>query len=141
MAFNPQDCFIETVYCGSKRKNYPYVENDMKYISTGTPEQCLKKGFGAGLNSEKNKNLNRNSLLNIKYIGPVFERRFHNFGIRNIDQLLNYCRVQRKNVLKNFLEQMFRDANGRVNKNGYNSVLLFLYRNGMFNNLPICRNN
>jgi hypothetical protein len=140
MAFNPENCFIETVYCGSARKNYPYIENDMKYISRGTPHQCLKKGFGAGLNIEKNKNLNRNSLLNIKYIGPVFERKFQVAGIRTIPQLLNRCRQSRKNALKTFLEEIFTDANGRVNKNGYNSVLLFLYRNGMFNNLPTCKN-
>lgn len=137
--FNLSNCYSQSVYCGDKEKKFPYIENDIKYISNGSSFQCLKKGFGAGIFQSLKKNISKNSLLNIKYVGTVFEKKFKRNKIYTISSLLNFSRKSKKNNLKILLEKVFTDSTGRLYINGYNSVLLFLYRNGLYNNLPSCK--
>ncbi len=137
MAFDPERCYIPTVYCGTKEKKYPYYENDNKYIQHGSPFQCMKKGFGAATARENKKRIPQSSLQNIRYIGPYFEEEFKKEGITTISQLISFARRSSANQIENTLTRVFRNRNGSLNGKGYNSILLFLYRNGN-NRLPHC---
>jgi len=138
MAFNPDRCYIPTVYCGGKDRVYPYVENDNRYMGPGTQHQCMKKGFGAALARENKKRLPATSLQNIRYVGPKFETAFQHEGINTIAQLIAFVRRSTIRATGAMLERVFRNANGTLNGKGYNSTLLYLYRNGN-NRLPQCK--
>jgi len=140
MNFNINNCFLKTYYCGDKNKNYPFIEEKTRYTRAGLRSECLKKGFGAGKFTELKRNISRESLLNIKYVGPIFLKKFKSVGITSIPKLLNFVQTNNINRTRNLLERVFTDKRGTLNKNGYNSVLIFLYENG-YANLPQCKNN
>jgi hypothetical protein len=135
--FNPDKCYIPTVYCGNKEKKYPYVEKDNRYLGQGTPHQCMRKGFGASIARENKKNIPVSSLQNIRYVGPKFEEAFQKEGIATLNQLLIFIQNNPVQTTKTMLERVFRNANGSLNGKGFNSTLLYLYRNGN-KQLPGC---
>lgn len=140
MAFNPKKCMISTVYCGNEDKKYPFIENDNIYTHLGTAHQCMKKGFGAATAIANKKNLPKNSLQQIKYVGPKFESAFKENKINNIPELLEFSRKKTIKQLEKLLNKVFLNSNDTLNVNGFNSTLLFLYRNGN-NRLPSCVEN
>jgi hypothetical protein len=137
--FNPSECSIPTVYCGKKKK-IPTREKDADthYIRKGTAHECVSKGFGAGINSERAKYLSKNSLQRIKYVGEIFESNFKKKNIYNTDMLIVFSKTLTTSGLKGFLEGVFIKKGGTIDRRAYNSTLLFLYRNGVYANLPSC---
>lgn len=137
MVFNPDKCFIPTVYCGTKDKRYPYNENDNTYVAKGTATQCMRKGFGAATAKENKKGLAPTNLQQIKYVGPKFEKNFIDEGIADIPHLLKFVRSKSVPAITTLLKRVFMNSNNTLNGKGYNSTLLYLYRNGI-HKLPSC---
>jgi hypothetical protein len=137
--FDPQDCSIPTVYCGKKKK-IPVREKgaDTHYVKKGTVHQCIQKGFGAGMAIERAKNLPVNSLQRIKYVGEVYESNFKKKKINNTTSLIKYSKTLTKEGLKTFLESVLIRKDDVVDMRAYNSTLLYLYKNGIYENLPSC---
>lgn len=138
MAFDPEKCYIPTVYCGNADQKYPYFENNNKYLRTGTPFECMKKGFGAATAIENKKKVASTSLQQIRYVGPYFEQSFYRENIRTLSSLLTYVRTNTPEAIEAMLSRVFRNKNGSPNTRGINSTLLYLYRNGN-SRLPPCR--
>jgi hypothetical protein len=137
MAFNIQKCYIPTVYCGDKERQYPYYENDNLYTGKGTTNQCMRKGFGAASAIESKKNLAKTNLQQIRYVGPKFEQAFIEKKIEDIPALLKYAKSHSATQINKLLRQVFLNANGSLNGKGLNSTLIYLYKNGN-SKLPQC---
>ena len=137
MAFDPDQCYIPTVYCGRQARVYPYVEGENRYLGPGDAQQCMRKGFGAATARENKKRLPATSLQNIRYVGPVFEEAFGREGIATLNQLINYVQNHAVGATRSMLERVFRNRNGTLNGKGFNSTLLYLYKHGN-NQLPAC---
>lgn len=134
--FRIQDCYIPEVWCGDSDQIPQTLHK--KYSRVGTRRECLKKGFGAGMYTERNKNLPQNSLQQIKYVGPVYEQNFEDEeGITTIPQLINFASGQSKVQLEQSLKKILVKNNGVVDTKAYNSVILFLYQKGI-RNVPSC---
>ena len=128
--FKVDDCLIPSVYCG--KGNIPRKKGNKRYVRRGTASECLVLGIGAGIYQERNKNLDRGSVMNIKYVGDYYERKFRNRNIRSISDLKRYVRNRRSSEIKGFLEEISRNRQGRVDKRVFNSVVLFLYLEGVY---------
>lgn len=120
----------EQIWCGDGSKPQDYVRN-------GSRQECLRKGFGAGMYTERAKYLPKNSLQRIKYVGPKMEANFILYSITNTDELIQtlkgWSRPQKENALKYILQ----NENGGLNRKAYNSVLLYLHSKGILR-LPSC---
>lgn len=136
--FDPQECSIPTVYCGTKKKIPTKEGNDLRYTRKGTPYECMTKGYGAGMHSEKAKHLPKSSLQRIKYIGDVHEENFRKKKIATVTNLVTRARVLTKDELRIFLEEILLKKDGTIDMRAYNSVLLYLYSKGVYENLPAC---
>lgn len=129
--FDVERCLIPTVYCGKKRR-MPEKNGDQLYVRRGTRSECLKKGVGAGVYSEKRKGLSANSLQQIKYVGPYYEDNFRDEGINNLRELLRECRRSSGREIGDLLDDVCRNRNGDLDKRPYNSCVLYLYRKGVY---------
>jgi len=134
---NLDRCKIPTVYCGMQDKQYPYYDKNNKYVRQGTQSECMRKGFGASMAIQTKKSLREDNLQQIRYVGTKFNDNFIAEGIRTIPELLNRARILSIPFLDRLLRKVFTNANGTLNGKGYNSVILFLYDNGL-RNLPEC---
>jgi hypothetical protein len=139
MAFDPDRCYLPTVYCGKQEKKYPYVEHNNRYYRKGTSHECLQKGFGAASAISSKKGLPADSLQTIKYIGPVFERSFRENNILSTRQLLDFAKKSGVRKIEKLFRSVFVNSNGTFNERSYNSVLLYLYQHGN-SKLPQCIN-
>lgn len=139
MPFNIKKCLIPTVYCGDgndiPERN---INDEFKYISLGSRNQCMKKGFGAGMYSQINKSIPIYSLQKIKYVGKKYESNFNQENIFTIDQLEEYIERHTKNEFKILLKKVFVKSNNILDKKAYNSLLMFMHKRG-HNHLPSCK--
>lgn len=130
--FNPKECEIPKIWCGKGNK-------PSSYSKTGTPYDCMKIGFGAGMHIERNKHLPPNSLQNIKYVGETFEKKFVKKGIKNIPELLKYATKSSKPQIENLLKEVFMRKKVGLDQRAYNSTLLYLYGHGIASiKIPKC---
>jgi|SRR5437868_5894291 len=138
MSFNPNKCAIPTVYCGKNPKIPARKKgDDHYYVRKGTPNECMSKGFGAGMINERNKKLPDNSLQQIKYVGDTYDSKFKkNHKIKNVNDLIKYAK---KYNVQRLLTGVFTKKDGKLDMRAYNSTLLYLYRVGV-TNLPTCKN-
>jgi len=137
MSFKIGNCATPEVWCGkgSPPKRKP---RDLKwYYKMGSRYECVRKGFGAGASSERRKMLPDNSLQRIRYVGDVYERRFKQNRIANIDQLITEAGNRTKANLQTLLKRIFTRRKGGLDKRAYNSTLVFLYRHGI-GHVPAC---
>lgn len=137
MSFDTDRCIIKGVYCGDG--NIP-LDRAKYYSGLGTRNQCMKKGFGAGMATERRKTLPANSLQNISYVGDVMEQNLIQNGIKNLDDLKVLFKGASKDQMKIILKNSLINKNGVINKKAYNSVLMYLYNSGL-KNLPKCKKN
>jgi len=136
--FNINKCLIPTIYCGKgSYKSVSPSNNYSKYIKKGSPSECIKKGIGAGIYIEKKKNLTKNSLQNIPYIGPVFEKNFKSHKITTLSKLEEYIEDSSISKIKKMLTDVCTKSNGQIDPKAYNSVILYLYYKG-HRDLPVC---
>lgn len=129
-------CKIPVLYCGDKEELPEEGPSENEYYARkGTSGECLKKGFGAGMYSERNKNLPNTSIRNIKYVTEVQEENFKSMGVKNLSQLKKEAK---KGNFKDTLKAVLL-KNGVFDKRAYNSVLLWLYNHGTDEKeLPTC---
>jgi len=78
--FDLSECAIPTVWCGRGNPPKRRAGDDKYYYKTGDRYECMQKGFGAGMHTERKKNLPENSLQQIKYVGDVYEKKFKGAG-------------------------------------------------------------
>lgn len=138
MNFNPLDCAIPTFYCGDK-KDIPSRKKgeDSYYTRRGTSRECLSKGFGAGMITERLKFLPKDSIQQIKYVGDVYDEKFKRKGIFNVEDLVSYAKNKNPIELDTLLKSVLTKKNKSLDQRAYNSVLLFLYKNGI-QRIPQC---
>jgi hypothetical protein len=131
MSFDKSLCSTKPIYCGSKSSF-----STTKYSRKGSPYECLQKGFGSGLWSEKVKHLPKSSLQHIPYLNIHIEKRFASFDIHTLSQLKSFMRKLSKLDKQTFLFDMCTHS-GKLDFKAYNSIILFLYDNSI-QSLPDC---
>jgi hypothetical protein len=139
MPFNEKKCLIPTVYCGNKDDVPSDDDSDgvtSSYSKKGSAYECMQKGFGAGMHSERKKTLGASSLQTIKYVNEKHEKSFKKDGVISITTLKQKCRTMTPANISTFLKKHLKKGN-ELDKKAYNMVLLHLYRNGMAS-LPSC---
>ncbi len=136
MSFDIDKCIIKKVWCG----NADQIPSSRKkhYKKVGSRYECLKQGFGAGSHIERSNNLPKNSLQHISYIGPKMESNFKANNIQTISQLKTDMKNKSALTKDNFLKKILVNSDGTLNKKAYNSVISYLYQNGILN-LPSCK--
>lgn len=140
MPFRFEDCAIPVLWCGDddnipKRKS----KDETYYYATGTRSQCVKKGYGAGKYETLREGLPKGSLQYIKYVGDKYESNFKKEGVRNLTELTTRIRSLDSTGIKRLLTKVFTQKGGKLDKRGYNSTLMYLYRNGIDSRiLPSC---
>ncbi len=137
MPFNISECAIPAVWCGNGNPPNRKSEDQVYYHKTGTRYECMKKGFGAGMYSEKKKNLPQDSLQHIKYVGDVFEQKFKLKGINNTKKLRRELSKKTSHEMAAILKGVFTRKGGVVDKRAYNSTVVYLYQHGI-GNVPKC---
>ena len=99
----------------------------------------MKKGFGAGMYSEKKKYIDSNSLRQIPYVGEQIERKFIKRNINNIDDLKRYFKKHSREYNKQLIVYATKKSNNTRNSRAYNSIIVYMYDLGIdTNRLPIC---
>lgn len=141
MSFKKEDCVIPTVWCGKGAipKTPPIGGGGVgtKYTRAGSSYECMKKGFGAGYYTERNKHLPQNSLEKIKYVGETYVEKFNDNGIHTLPELLKYAKSVTRGQLQQTLRSILTKKGGIVDERAYNSVLVYLFENGI-ENPPAC---
>jgi hypothetical protein len=114
-------------------------KDGVKYLRKGTAEECMKKGFGAGMMNEKTKNLPSSSLQKIKYIGETHEDNFKSKRIGTTTALLNFAKSHSENEVKELLSKVLKKKGGAgLDGRAYNSVIMWLYGKGV-KDVPECK--
>lgn len=136
--FDREKCSIPVVYCGDKTEipRKPFSK-DTHYVRKGTSRECLSKGFGSGMITEKLKHLSIDSLQRIKYVGEKYEKKFIEVGIKSTTSLLRIMGNSSRKEIEKSLKAILVKKNGILDMRAYNSVILFLLDNGI-TRLPEC---
>lgn len=135
---NVGDCIIRKMYCGNKN-TIPADTWETRYSRMGTRYECLRKGFGVGNSKERTKNLPRNSLQTITYVGPVYENNFQQQGINNTDELVRRMSSRQLSVRqkKDILNAGCLKDNNVIDQKAFNSIIFWLWNKNV-PNLPMC---
>lgn len=138
--FNPKKCLIPTSWCGAgDMPTKADHKNNVKYTSLGSREECVQKGFGAGVHIERAKHLPEASLQRIKYVGEVFEKHFKAQGISDTKALLKFARGSNKAGIQKLVARVSTKKDGKIDHRAYNHILLWLYNNGIDSSkIPTC---
>jgi len=137
MSFNPDTCIIRKLYCGNGNIPTNTFNSTHKYSKRGTPYQCLQKGIGMGVWTERHKQLFSESLLNITYVSETIEQNFKKENIETISQLLQKINSLNSQQINRLLNKICKEK-GTINHKAKNTILLFLY-NQNIQNLPSCK--
>jgi hypothetical protein len=131
MSFNKKTCQVPEIWCGD--------DDDLPsgYTKVGSRVECLRRGFGAGKYSEIRKNLPANSLQQIKYVGEKFEKSFIAIGIKNLTQLKKEMGSKTSSQIKTIISKIATKKDGAMDVRAFNSIILYLYENGI-GNVPQC---
>ena len=136
MSFNKSNCVIRKTYCGNG--NVPKDTSTQKYSRKGTPYECMQKGYGVSYWIQRKKTLSQNSLQQIIYIGPVFEKNFKKHKIYSQMSLINKLEPLSMTEKKKLLTSICKRKNGGIDQRAFNSVVLFLHQKRV-KNLPSCK--
>lgn len=131
-------CDIPTVWCGLSNKPPKKAKDGSFYYKTGTRVECLRKGFGAGTHIERNANLPSNSLQQIKYVGEKHEKDFKAAGIETNTALIKQMRKRTTSEMEKILKRILVRSDGILDARAYNSVIVYLYKNGI-GAVPACK--
>lgn len=134
--FREEDCLIPEIWCGES--SIPSRKKGKLYYKTGTRYECMKKGFGAGMYTEKRSNLPPVSLMKISYVEEKHEELFKKIGIKSTKQLVEEMRLRTSKEISYILTKILKKDNGELNEKAYNSVVLYLYRHGV-GGVPKCK--
>jgi hypothetical protein len=131
-------CAIPGIWCGKNTKPIYSSDFNIKYIRKGTSYECLRKGIGVGINIQRNKTIPKYSLKNIKYIGSYFESQFKKYNIATLNQLISKSLKLSSKSFLILLTKILTNKRGILDKKSLNSVILFLYKNGV-DHLSLCK--
>jgi hypothetical protein len=129
MPLDRQRCAVPKMWCGKGAMPKSYNREGSRY-------ECLQQGFGAGMFSERAKNLPPHSLQKIKYIGDKMEARFRRSGIATTTALINRTRNMTDTQINTLLRRILVKSNGALDGRAFNHVLLFLDDAGI--DVPQC---
>lgn len=122
--FNPKNCAYR-FWCGTSDE-IP----DSTYIRRGDPNECLKQGFGAGMNA---------NLLNLKPISkiPYSSKLIPIIDEYRINSMSEFIDIFNKNdIITN--RRLLLDTTLSVKE--YNYIIFWLYNNGVDKyKLPSCK--
>jgi hypothetical protein len=126
---------IRKAYCGDGA--VPNETDVEKYHRHGSRRECLTKGIGLGLSQERSKNLHRESLQTIHYVGPVLEEVFRGLGVRTLSTLRRAVgRIEPVGARRTFIERGCTKRNGVVDQRAVNAVFVYLHDHGIA--MPAC---
>ena len=134
--FDVNECAVPCVWCGDGVMPKT-IQNGKKYTRDGTKFECMKKGYGSGMYSERSKHIPQTSLKQIKYIGDEYEARFIQKKIKTLEDLRKKAKNGRKNTLETLLNDVFTKKDGVLDKRAYNATLMYLYSHGI-GDIPGC---
>lgn len=135
--FDTELCAIPVAYCGNAPNAPARKRGDETYYDRmGTGYECMQKGFGGGLMTERSKNLPVTSLQRIKYLGEGYEVKFRAKNINNIAELVEYAKWSSPRFGE-LLNEVLVKKNGVIDKRARNSILLHVYKMGV-DTLPAC---
>lgn len=123
------------MWCGKGKM--PKRKGDVIYTRRGTAYECLQKGIGSGIYSEKKKRLKPNSLRHISYLGEVYEKKMKKEGVKTLSDLRKKIKGLGAKKTAVFLKKIFTKSDKSLDKRAYNSTLVYIYRNGN-DNIPKC---
>lgn len=132
------DCDIPVVWCGNSDKPPKKAKDGKYYYKTGTRTECLRVGFGAGTHKERNDNLPADSLQQIKYVGEKHEKDFKSAGISTLSALRKEMKKRTTSEMEKILKRILVRADGVLDARAYNSVIVYLYKNGI-GAVPACK--
>ncbi len=136
--YDTSRCKIPKVYCGiGDWKTAKNTNNYSYYYKRGSPYECMKSGFGAGMYSEKKKSIPNTSLQNIPYVGPVYDQKFKTKKIKTLQQLVDKLEDKDSNEIDKYLRSIFTKSNKSIDTKALNSTILYLYSEGI-RDLPKC---
>lgn len=144
MAFDPTKCLLPTIWCGkgplpTSAEKRVDRKNNVKYVKEGSKEECVQKGFGAGMFSERAKSLPDTSLQKIKYVGETYEKNFKTVRIETTLDLLTFARGSPTKSILDLILKVTTKKDGKIDHKAYNSILLWLYNNGVDSSkIPSC---
>jgi len=136
MSFNKSKCIIRKSYCGNG--DLPQDTATKKYSRIGTINECLKKGFGIAQAEFNKKNISENSLQNIMYIGPTYEKNFKKNKINTLTGLIKKMTDFSVIEKRDFLYNSCKKSNNTIDYKAVNSVILYLHANKV-KKLPSCK--
>ena len=129
-------CRIPTVWCGNGKMPSTNPQGS-KYTRPGTRKECLSKGFGAGMYSEKHKSISSESLGNLRYVGNIYIKNFGIFGVATLQDLETVAENVPSKTLQRMLEKVFTKSNGLIDTKAFNSTIYYLYERNL-SDLPEC---
>ncbi len=136
--FVMSDCNIPTVWCGLENKFPTKPKDGSYYYKTGNRYECMQKGFGAGMHTERNDNLPANSLQQIKYVGEKHEKDFKKAGIATLDALKKEMGKKSTADIEKTLKKILTKKDGKLDARAYNCVIVYLYKHGV-QSVPACQ--
>lgn len=128
--FKLSECAIPVVWCGRGDPPQRKSTDETYYYKTGDRYECVQKGFGAGMHTERKKNLSKNSLQQIKYVGDVYESRFKANGINTLSALREHLSKKTSTQIEKILKKIFIRKGGSIDSRAYNSTIIYLYHHG-----------
>ncbi len=138
-AFRLKDCSIPTLWCGDSDEPPEPTDPTMRYSRAGTRTECMKKGFGVGMYTERKKKLPSTSLQQIKYVGETYEKRFIDSGIEDIPQFVKQMRQATSEQIEALLTGVLINGKTKtLDQRAYNAVMVFLFQHGV-SDLPACK--
>jgi hypothetical protein len=136
--FKQEDCVIPSYYCG-KSEVVPEDTVLQRYTRKGTPFECLSKGFGAGMATERLKHLPALSLQRVKYVGDLYDKKFQKEGIRSMNDLIVFVESHKVSEIDTLLKKILTKKNKTLDLRAYNSVLLALHKKDDLLKIPECQ--
>lgn len=136
--FVAAECAIPTIWCGDSSTPPKKVKDGSFYYKTGTRYECMKKGFGAGMHTERKDNLPADSLQQIKYVGEKHEKDFKKAGIANTNDLVKQMKKRTTSEMEKILKRILVKSDGVLDARAYNCVIMYLYNHGI-GAVPACK--
>lgn len=131
--FKDSNCVLRKIYCGNGK-----VPKGIEYYRKGTNYECLRKGFGVADWQHRKKQLPKNSLQQILYVGTIYEKNFKKYKINTIPILIKKMKSLTAIEKHKMLTKICTKSNKSIDHKVLNSVILFLHNRGV-KRLPNCK--
>ncbi len=136
MSFNKNACIVRKLYCGDSK--LPSDTATKKYSRKGSSYECLKKGYGIADWEHRGKKLSKTSLMQIIYIGPVYQANFKKKQIYSTTSLIKKVIGLSAAEKRDLIGTACTKKSGVIDQRAFNAVVLFLHERGV-KELPRCK--